>query len=72
MSLEILDSGGDYAIAVYSSGTPKISLIHFGSSLLNNPTNSDVIRPAAQLAWLASAGYQYGSSMAIGLDWSIL
>ena len=43
MSLEILDSGGDYTIAVYSSGTPKISLIHFGSSLLNNPTNSDVI-----------------------------
>ena len=52
MSLEILDSGGDYTIAVYSSGTPKISLIHFGSSILNNPADTDVIETGGAVGFV--------------------
>jgi len=41
--LEILNDGGDYTIIVSNSTSNKLSLIHFGTSLLNNPDDTDVI-----------------------------
>lgn len=43
MGLEIVNEAGDFTIVVANSTSNVLSLIHFGNSLTNTPTNADVI-----------------------------